>query len=202
MAKEKRGFLAKLNSKGLENSVSEDQARHMASHQGSRYMLVVEVHSGRKVIDEDGSETIHLIPDLVELVPPEHEDRVRKFQRALYMERPEQIGQRSIEGISDLEPTSEDVGGEIDAVTTDYPDPAEGTWDGNPDAALDAPANDEASETEGQPDSPPCPAQWCTLPEGHEGDHNQDGLAAAEDAGAPETQPAVAVGANVVPFSH
>jgi hypothetical protein len=154
---EKRKYNAGLNAKGLEDSVSEDQARHMAHHQGNTYMFIVQAHSGPKVVAEDGSEKASLIPDLVELVPAEHEERIRRFHRALYLNRPDQFGQAAFEEATPSDVPLEAAAADVDAlVETDDKGEPTGIW--TPD--------DEADR-----DSDPCPAPECDLPEGHDGDH-------------------------------
>lgn len=172
---DKRRYNSKMNAKGLENSVSEEQVGAMAHRQGSRYLFVVEAHVGSKVVDEDGSETVSLVPDLVELVPAEQEARVRDFMRALYLNRPDQIGQAAFEDAAQG-PSLESAAAGIDAaVERDGDGQPTGVWDGNPDAPADPPTPPEAM----------CPAPDCILAEDHDGDH----------------QPADEPGGTVVAFS-
>lgn len=117
---EKRTHNSKLNGKGLDASVTEEMARQMAENQGSRYLLLVEVHSGRKVVDEDGTETVQLVPDLVEVVPDEHAVQVRGLLNALVAQRPEQAGQLALQGQE----------------APDVASAAAGVWDGDPDAPV------------------------------------------------------------------
>lgn len=151
---EKRKYNSGMNAKGLENSVSEDQARHMATHQGHTYVFIVEAHSGPKVVGEDGSEKVSLIPDLVELVPTEHEGRVRTFMRALYLTRPDQFGQQAFEEATPGERDVDAAAGDLDAVVEKDPASGEpiGIWDGS--------------------DAEPCPFPGCILAGPHDGDHN------------------------------
>lgn len=196
---ERRDYNSKMNAKGLEAFVSEEQARHMTSHQGHRYLLIVEVHSGKKVVDEDGSETANLVPDLVELIPPEQEDRVRTFMRALYMSRPDQFGQQAFESLSDKEPTTDEAGAALDAAVelNDDGEPT-GMWDGDPDAPVPFSVTSEAQA---------CPFPGCPLLEGHDGDHDPATEPESEapvenieptvlDEGQPEPE------ANVVSLTH
>lgn len=139
---EKRDFNAKMNAKGLDKAVSEEQARHMAHHQGSTYLFIVQAHAGPKVVNEDGSEVVSLIPDLVELVPAEHEERLRRYQRALYLARPDQFGQEAFEEVGKNEPTVDDTAAEVDAlVETDEAGEPSGIWQ---------PDDDATDEAEGQ----------------------------------------------------
>lgn len=152
---EKRDYNAKMNAKGLEKSVSEEQARHMALHQGSTYLFIVQAHAGPKVVDEDGSEKVSLIPDLVELIPEDHAERLRVYQRALYLARPDQFGQEAFETGKD-EPSLDAAAADVDALVE----------------------RDEEGEPTGiwEPDVEPsggdlCPAPDCDLEDGHDGDH-------------------------------
>jgi len=157
---EKRDFNAKMNAKGLEKAVSEEQARHMAHHQGATYLFIVQAHAGPKVVNEDGSEVVSLIPDLVELVPADHEERLRRYQRALYLARPDQFGQEAFEEVGKDEPSVDSAAADVEAlVETDDKGQPTGIW-----------------EPEG---GALCPAPDCDLEEGHDGDHR---IAKADDA--------------------
>lgn len=158
---DKRKYNSKMNAKGLEKAVSEEQARHMATHQGNTYTLLVQAHAGPKTVDEDGSEVVSLIPDLVELVPREHEDRIHAFQRALYLARPDQYGQEAFEGTAEGEQTVSQAGAGVDAlVERDEDGNVTGVWDGDTDAPL----------TTGDT----CPFPGCSLDPDHDGDHDVD----------------------------
>lgn len=111
-----RMYNSKMNAKGLEKAVSEEQAKGMCLHQGSTYVFIVQAHAGPKTVNEDGSEVVSLIPDLVELVPEEHAERLRVFQRALYLARPGQYGQDAFETPSDDEPKVDDAAAQVDAL--------------------------------------------------------------------------------------
>lgn len=164
---DKRKFNAGLNSKGLDKFVTEEQARAMCVHQGSRYLFIIEAHAGPKVVDEDGSETVKLIADTVELVPEDHEERVREFKRALYLSRPEQYGQEAFEGATGNEPTVEQTAAQLDAaVEKDGDGHVTGVWDGDP----DAPAPGLAAVPDG-PENGTCDFPGCLLPAEHDGDH-------------------------------
>jgi hypothetical protein len=149
---EKRRYNSKINAKGLENSVSEEQAGVMCRNQGTRYVFIVEAHAGPKTVDEDGSETVSLIPDLVELVPGEQEERVRTFMRALYIARPDQFGQAAFDGASPGEIPLEAAAADLDALVERGDDgQPTGIW--SPDA----------------PDG--CDYPGCIAESGHDGDH-------------------------------
>jgi hypothetical protein len=167
---EKRKYNSKINAKGLEKSVSEEQARHMASHQGHTYTFLVQAHAGPKTVEEDGSEIVSLIPDLVEMVPAEHEDRIHAFQRALYLARPEQFGQQAFEAASSGEQTIDQAAAGVDAIVErDKDGEPVGVWDGNPDGPLDPPADDAGDEPGG------CDYPGCSLDSEHDGDHDVPG---------------------------
>jgi hypothetical protein len=154
---EKRTYNAKMNAKGLEQSVSEDQARAMCLHQGSTHVFIVQAHAGPKTVDEDGSEKVNLIPDHVELVPAEHAERLRRYQRALYLSRPEQYGQEAFENAAPGERDAESAAGDVDAlVETDATGEPTGIWTGDDEDAVE------------------CPAPDCNLAEGHDGDHQSE----------------------------
>lgn len=142
---EKRDYNVSLNSKGLEASVSEDQARRICNTQGQHSLFLIDAHHGPYVTNEDGTIKMNLIIDGAELVPVEHEDRVRRFMRALYLARPDQFGQQAFETDEDG-PTVDDAAAQVDAlVETDEdgtvlgvwdpesPDAAAGPWPGDPD---------------------------------------------------------------------
>jgi hypothetical protein len=155
---EKRLYNAKMNAKGLEKSVSEEQARGMALHQGSTSLFIVQAHAGPKVVNEDGSEVVSLIPDVVELVPEEHAERLRVYQRALYLARPEQFGQEAFETAGPGEPDADAAVADIEAlVEKDAAGEPTGIWDPGAEATV-----------------PSCPAPDCDLAEGHDGDHQAE----------------------------
>lgn len=152
---DKRRWNSHLNSKGLEQSVSEEQAREMCLHQGSAHVFIVQAHAGPKTVNEDGSEKVNLIPDHVELVPAEHAERLRRYQRALYLSRPDQFGQDAFEEATPGERDAESAAGDVDAlVETDAAGAPIGIWDG----------------ADG-PDANPCPFPDCRLTAEHDGDH-------------------------------
>lgn len=150
---DKRNYNAKMNAKGLEQSVSEEQARHMALHQGATYLFIVQAHAGPKVVNEDGSEAVSLIPDLVELVPSEHAERIRKFQRALYLTRPDQFGQAAFEEATPGERDVDAIGADVEAVVeTDESGEPTGIW--SPDDDEPGPEDPEALEDESSEPEP------------------------------------------------
>ena len=153
---ESRAYNATLNSKGLDASVSEEQARRMCATQGSHSLFLIDAHHGKLVVDEDGTQRIHLIIDTAELVPTEHEDRVRRFMRALYLGRPDQYGQEAFEGTTGDEPTITDTAAALDAVVeTDEEWTETGIWDPN-----------QGAQNPGE-----CAYPGCVLDIGHDGDH-------------------------------
>ena len=138
---DKRDWNAQLNAKGLEASVSEDQAREMCNHQGATYLFIVEATAGPKVVNVDGSQKINLIPGSVELVPDAHADTARRFMRALYIGRPDQFGQAAFDGATADEPTIDDTASALaSAVTTDDDGEVTGMWTPDtPQEATDGP---------------------------------------------------------------
>lgn len=176
---EKRKYLAGINRKGLDNSVTEEQARHMATHQGNTYLFIVAAHAGPKTVGEDGSENVSLIPDLVELVPAEHEARVRDLQRAFYLARPEQFGQAPFEGTGD-EPSVDSALQGTDAIIErdEAGDPA-GVWDGSTDDDGSTPGDVPDPQGEAAPKRP-CPSPGCSLDEHETGAHVVGSAAAAK----------------------
>lgn len=134
---DKRNYNANLNARGLEKDVTDDQARAMCGNQGGHYLFVIEAHVGPKTIAEDGAERVSLVIDGAELVPTEHEDRVRDFKRALYLDRPGQHGQAAFEGAvpGDVDVDTAAAGLEAGIQRDTTGDPM-GTWDGDPDAPI------------------------------------------------------------------
>lgn len=115
---DKRSFNAGLAAKGLEASISEEQARAMCVSQGRHSVLIVDARHASLTIAEDGTQRITLIADQVELIPEEHTARVRSFMRALYLARPEQHGQEAFEGAGENEPKVDDAAAQVDALVT------------------------------------------------------------------------------------
>lgn len=157
---DKRMFNSKLNAKGLEASVSEEQAKEMCRHQGATYLFIVEAQAGPKVVGIDGSEAVNLIPGSVELVPEEHAETARRFMRALYIGRPDQYGQTAFDGATADEPTVADTASAMaSAVVTDDTGEVTGMWtpDTPAEAADDPWPGDEdyvAPDTQAEGDSP------------------------------------------------
>lgn len=165
---DKRMFNAKLNAKGLEKAVTEDQARHMVTTQGQHSLFIVDARHAVLTIAEDGTQSINLVADQVEYVPPAHEDRVRTFMRALYLARPEQYGQEAFETPKAGEVDTETAGAQLDAlVETDGDGKVTGVWDG--DTTDDGSSNVVAGAFE---QGPYCPHPGCGQLEDHDGDHD------------------------------
>lgn len=134
---DKRMWNSKLNSKGLEQSVSEEQAQEMCNHQGATYLFIVEATAGPKTVNVDGSQAVNLIPGSVELVPEEHAETARRFMRALYIGRPDQYGQTAFDGATTNEPTVADTASAMaSAVVTDDTGEVTGMW--TPDTPTEA----------------------------------------------------------------
>lgn len=105
----------------------------------------------------DGKKRIDYVVESIEPVPEQHEDTVRRFQRGLYLTRPDQEGQATLKGTAgenneDLAAATADLAA---AVETGPDGEVTGVWDGSTDGPL----------TDG------CPSPGCILPEDHEGDH-------------------------------
>lgn len=113
---EKRSHNASLAAKGLEASITEEQARAMCASQGRHSVLIVDARHATLTIAEDGTQRITLIAGQVELIPEEHTGRVRSFMRALYLARPEQHGQEAFEGAGADEPKVADAAAQLDAL--------------------------------------------------------------------------------------
>lgn len=180
---EKRSFNVGLNRKGLEAFVSEEQARHMVTTPGAHSVFIIEAHHGPYLTNEDGSITMSLIIDQVELIPDEQEDLVRRYQRALYLQRPDAYGQEAFDGATEGEPRVEDTARELEsAVEKDEAGNVIGIWDGDPVEPTDStvPQPEDTPTTEA---AVKCPAPGCILPEEHDGDHIPDPT--AETAPAP-----------------
>lgn len=128
---DRRNYHAALASKGLEASVTEEQARAMCSSQGRHSVFIVDARHGKLTVAEDGTQRITLVIDQAELVSEEHTARVRAFMRALYLARPEQYGQEPFEG-GDDEPKVGDAAADLDAlVERDETGEPVGIWDGS-----------------------------------------------------------------------
>lgn len=83
---EKRDHNAHLNAKGLEDSVTDEQAGAMIASRGAFSIFIVEAQHGPYVTNVDGSQKINLLPGAVALVPEEYEDKLRKLLRAIALE--------------------------------------------------------------------------------------------------------------------
>lgn len=145
---DKRMFNSKLTGKGLESTVSEEQAKVMVESQGASYLFLVKAHVGPYVTNEDGSKQVTLVNDIAEIVPAEHTQAIQEFLNALIRERPDPSGASPIPWGGDS-PTAAEAAGAI---------PRGEEWDGNPDTA---------PENTGTCDYPDC-----TLASEHDGDHS------------------------------
>lgn len=170
-------YRARLKAKGMDTTgVTEDHARQMAAQLGAHTMLIVEVTHDSVTTDAEGNQQVTLRATGVEPVPAELEDKVREFQRALYRQRPEVLGQETLKGTADG-PTPDQAMGELENATDE--------WDGNPDSPGEAQVKIEkptkgglAAVPDGVDDGTvmeECPAKDCELPADHDGDHGQVG---------------------------
>jgi hypothetical protein len=90
---EERSTNVTLNSKGMEAFVSDPLATHLFERPGERRLLLIEVHTNKRVLNENGTRRVHLSVDSAEVIPEEHETRFRDVMRALYLNRPDDFGQ-------------------------------------------------------------------------------------------------------------
>lgn len=127
----------------------------------------------------DGKRRIDYVIESIEPVPAEHEERVREFQRGLFLARPEQEGQATLQGTAGEHADAlESAVVAIDAVVErDEEGKVVGIWDGNTDGPLTPPAVPEGGY---------CPAPGCDLEDGHDGDHSEPDEG---DEGDPEPEP-------------
>lgn len=164
MSTEKRKYTAHINRKGLDaTGVTEDHVRGMAARLGQSTMLIVEAKHLTATNDAEGNVVLALALQGVEPVPAEHDEMVRRFQRGLYMQRPEQQGQAVLAGTaSDQEADVASAAAALDAVVErDESGAVTGVWDGNTDGPLVAVP------------SVYCPTPGCGQDDGHDGDHDE-----------------------------
>lgn len=177
---EQRKYTAQINRKCLDaTGVTEDHARAMGSTLGSSTMLIVEARHLTATVDAEGNQSVSLALTGVEPVPAELEDKVREFQRALYRQRPEVLGQETLKGTADG-PTPDAALGELEDAADE--------WDGNPDAPAVTENGGAAEVTIGGAKGKPglsavpdgvddgglaeeCPTPGCELVAEHDGDH-------------------------------
>jgi hypothetical protein len=167
-------YRAKLNSKGMDGTgVTTAHAKTMSRRLGGHTLLIVEVEHARLITDADGAHQVQLAVTTCEPVPEHLEETVRRFQRALYMTRPDVQGQAVLSGTADGESPDEAAAG-LDAVvqTGEDGEPA-GVWDGNPEEPLDG---SEERRLAAVPDPPAdgedaCAFPGCARVEHEDGDH-------------------------------
>jgi hypothetical protein len=109
----------------------------------------------------DGKKRIDYVIESIEPVPAAHEDRVREFQRGLFLARPEVEGQAVLSGTAgESSDALETAAAGLDAaVERDDDGQVTGIWDGDPEAPLTGPSADR------------CDFPGCFLPAEHDGDH-------------------------------
>lgn len=130
-------YKARIKAKGTDGTgITREHAKRMANTQGSHTMLIVDVEHARLIIEEDGSKQIQLSITSAEVVPAEQEETVRRFQRAIYLQRPDVAGQAVLSGTADGESPEDAAGGLLAAVETDEAGEVTGMWNGDPDAPL------------------------------------------------------------------
>lgn len=112
----------------------------------------------------DGKKRIDYVIESIEPVPSAHEDRVREFQRGLFLARPEVEGQAVLSGTAgESSDTLDNAAAGIDAaIERDESGQVTGVWDGDTDAPLGGGAEQ-------------CDYPTCDLPAEHDGDHNDPG---------------------------
>lgn len=134
---EKRDHNATMNQKGLDDSVTDDDARRMINSQGATSILIVEVQHGKYATDVDGSQRINLIPGSVALVPSAHEAKLRKLLRAIALEvNPGETFALDGDGAAPR----------VDEAAGDLPDADDSTWKGDPADPGKAPAKKAAAK--------------------------------------------------------
>lgn len=90
---------ARIAAKGTKaTGITEDDARALHRHLGTKRMAIVELTSAAKTEKADGSESVTINIVNVELAPtPATEDHLRELQRAFYYERQLEDGQRALD---------------------------------------------------------------------------------------------------------
>jgi hypothetical protein len=130
---EERTTNVTLNAKGMEAYISDGLAEHLFGRPGERRLLLIEVHTNKRVLNENGTRRVHLSIDDAEVIPEEHETRFRDVMRALYLNRPDDSGQERM--------------------------PIEGEMAQKPEDALDAAAAPIEATEEPDADDDPAPAK-------------------------------------------
>lgn len=176
---DKRDYVTKIKTFGTDGSgFTEDHAREMAAHLGSRRMALIEVTADAVTTNADGSHALALSIGLLEVIPEHLEDRARVLSRALYRSRPEVEGQALLGRASagGGEPDADAAMADLDAVVDhDETGKETGVWNGDTSTEPAAPALASV-------DLDTCPHPGCILPVEHEGDHEQ-----AERVAVPDT---------------
>jgi hypothetical protein len=113
----------------------------------------------------DGKKRIDYVIESIEPVPTDHEDRVREFQRGLFLARPEQEGQAVLQGTAgETSGALATAAAGLDAaIERDDDGNVTGVWDGNTDGPLEVPEPPEGGY---------CPFPGCAQEDGHDGDHD------------------------------
>lgn len=161
---------ARIRAKGLDTTgVSEAMATEMfAKGAGKYHMAIVEWRTEEPHgPTTEGKKRIDLVLTQVE---PARDDRsanaLREMARALARQRRAEDGELPLDGTSETEKPLSDATAAVESlIERDETGEPTGVWDGNPDSPL--PSADATMGT-----GTDCPAAWCSLPEGHEGDHD------------------------------
>lgn len=165
---EKRKNNAKMNAKGLEDALTDDEAGRLIEAQGGRSLLLVEAVHGPYTTALDGSRTINLLPGVVVLVPDEHAKPVRDLLRSLAVGGGQTLqyddaGDAFVPGTDDAAAAVRETADKAKAATPDAT-AGDGEWDGDPDAPAGLSAVPDPEGT--------CDFPGCLLPAEHDGDHS------------------------------
>lgn len=168
-----------LDTTGLTEGMLE---KDWAGGAGRTRMAIVELRSvephGPNL---DGKKRIDYVIESIEPVPERYDETMRAFQRGLFSQRPDQEGQATLKGTSEVE--AEQLEGAAQAlgaaVERDDDGAPVGIWDGDPDTPITTgpEGGAEVKVPAKKPGSPftvvtdTCPAPGCELPAEHDGDH-------------------------------
>ena len=140
---EERTHNVTLKAKGMEAFVSEDVAQHLFNRPGERRLMLIEVHTTKRELNENGTKRVMLSLDTAELIPEEFEVRFRDAMRALYLNREDETGQTHIpvdgETVQDRDSALDGAAAAIEETVESEPEdedaaPTEdGEWSGDTD---------------------------------------------------------------------
>lgn len=150
-----------LDTTGMTEAMLE---KDWAGGAGRTRMAVVELRSvephGPNL---DGKKRIDYVIESIEPVPAVHEDRVREFQRGLFLSRPEVEGQAVLAGTAGESSDALDqaAAGLDAAIERDDDGNVVSIWDGSTDGPLK------------DPEAARCDFPGCFKPAEHDGDHDE-----------------------------